>query len=159
MISPTKIDFRHRRVRELSDVTDLLAVIFPGNPNLQHAAGRILLALRDADAPISSMAFLEREYRISRRSLQRARAKLARVGLIEHLSPLNRSHPGDHGWQLSTRMTGALRALTNFQSWHRDNDPLRSRKDAALLELLPRPDETPDSAAPRTPPDKPEWLD
>ena len=33
MSEPTKIDFRHRRIREIEDITDIVAIIFPGNTN------------------------------------------------------------------------------------------------------------------------------
>jgi len=47
MSGPTRIDFRHRRVREIEDITDTVAVILPGNTNQQHAAARIEVQGRD----------------------------------------------------------------------------------------------------------------
>ena len=44
MTESTKIDFRYRRVSQMGDVTDLVAILFPGNRNQQHAAARILEA-------------------------------------------------------------------------------------------------------------------
>jgi hypothetical protein len=76
MSGPTKIDFRHRRVREIADITDIVAMIFPGNTNQQHAAARILLALKAADMPLASLRILELPHNISRRTLERTRANL-----------------------------------------------------------------------------------
>jgi len=56
-----------------------------GNRNQQHAAARIFLELKASSGTMPSMSYLEREHSISRRTLQRARAKLARLGLIEHV--------------------------------------------------------------------------
>ena len=89
MNESTKIDFRYRRVSQLDDITDLVAILCPGNKNQQHAAARILLALRVAKQPIPTLADLECRFDISRRTLQRARAKLSRLGLIEHVTWMN----------------------------------------------------------------------
>jgi len=82
----TKIDFRHRRVREIEDITDIVAMIFPGNTNQQHAAARILLALKAADIPLASLRSLEQHQHISRRALECTLAKLAGDVLIESVS-------------------------------------------------------------------------
>ena len=94
MNEPTKIDFRYRRISQIGDLTDLVATLFPGNKNQQHAAARILLALRAATQPIPTLADLECRFDISRRTLQRARAKLARIGLIEHVTWMNSRYGG-----------------------------------------------------------------
>jgi len=137
MTESTKIDFRHRRVSEIDDVTDLVEMLFPGNGNQQHAAARILLALKASDEPLASLSLLEREHGISRRTLQRTRAKLARLGLIEFASALNSRYGGRWGWKLSSRMSTALRQLADrIDDWRRDTRPERREKDERLVELL-----------------------
>ena len=59
MNEPTKIDFRYRRISQIDDLTDLVAMLFPGNKNQQHAAARILMALRAATQPVPSLANLD----------------------------------------------------------------------------------------------------
>ena len=86
MTESTKIDFRYRRVSQMGDVTDLVAFLFPGNRNQQHAAARILLVLRDTGDLRNTLSDLQQRYGISRRTLERTRAKLARLGLIERVS-------------------------------------------------------------------------
>jgi hypothetical protein len=109
----TKISFQHRRIRQLDDVTDLVEMLFPGNRNQQHAAARILLYLRQETLPQRTLTDLQDRYAISRRTLQRTRAKLARLGLIEHASGLCSRHGGQEGWMLSGRMCTALRHLAD----------------------------------------------
>ena len=48
MTQSTKIDFCYRRISQIQDITDLVAILFPGSKNQQHAAARILLELKDA---------------------------------------------------------------------------------------------------------------
>ena len=137
MTEPSKIDFRHRRVSEIGDITDLVGMVFPGNRNQQHAAARILLALKASSEPTPSVSHLEREHSISRRTLQRTRAKLARLGLIEHVSFLNARYGGQHGWRLSSRMSTALRQLADrVDDWRRDMRTERRGTDERLVGLL-----------------------
>ena len=137
MTEPNKIDFRHRRVSQISDITDLVDMFFPGNRNQQHAAARILLALKAASVPVPSLSFLEDKYNISRRTLQRTRAKLSRLGLIEHVTWMNTRYNGQQGWKLSSRMSTALRQLADkIDQWRKDDRPERILKDEQLVELL-----------------------
>ena len=137
MIEPTKIEFRHRKISEIQDVTDLVSMLFPGNANQQHAAARILLALKWASGMVPNLAYLEAKYGISRRVLQRARAKLARLGLIEHVSWMNSRYGGQQGWKLAGRMSTGLRQLADkLDSWRKDERPAQMRKDEQLVELL-----------------------
>jgi len=46
MTEATKIELRHRRVRGIHDMTDIVAMLFPGNRNQQHAAACILNELK-----------------------------------------------------------------------------------------------------------------
>ncbi len=137
MTESSKIDFAARRIREISDITDLAQVFFPGNHNQQHAAGRILLALKAATQPIRSLSYLEDRYGISRRTLQRTRAKLSRLGLIERISWMNSRYGGQEGWELSSRMGTALRGLADkINSWRKDACTERRHKDEQLVGLL-----------------------
>jgi len=134
---PTKIDFNHRRVRQQDDITDLVEMLFPGNRNQQHAAARILLALKEADELTPSLTSLEQRHGISRRTLQRTRAKLSRLGLIEHVTWMNTRYGGREGWKLSGRMGTALRFLAaRIDRWRNDGRLDRKEKEDALVDLL-----------------------
>lgn len=137
MTDSTKITFVARRVGDVDDVADLVAILFPGNQNQQHAAARILLMLKAADAPVASFSDLERQHSISRRILQRTRAKLARLGLIEYASALSSRYGGKQGWRLSSRMSTALRQLAEkIDCWRVNRRPERAEKDERLVGVL-----------------------
>ena len=137
MTESSKIDFRHRRISQLEDITDLVAILFPGNRNQQHAAARILMALKATDGPLSSLGTLEIRHGLSRRTLERTRAKLARLGLIEHVTWMNSRYGGQTGWVLSSRMSTALRQLAGkIDQWTKDDRPERMEKDERLVGVL-----------------------
>jgi len=137
MTESAKIDFRHRRIRELDDITDLVAMIFPGNRNQQHTAARVLLTLKAAAESVPSLKVLEEQYGISHRTIERTRAKLARVGLIEHIGPLSKRANGSPGWRLSGRMSAALRLLADkIDVWKSDTRRERRAKDERLMGAL-----------------------
>ena len=137
MTEPSKIDFRYRRISQISDITDLVDMLFSGNRNQQHAAARILLALKVTSNPIRSLSHLEEQHNISRRTLQRTRAKLSRLGLIEHITWMNSRYGGQQGWKLSSRMSTALRQLADkIDRWKKDGRPERKQKDEMLAGLL-----------------------
>jgi hypothetical protein len=136
MPEPTKIDFRHRRISQISDYAELIEMLFPGNRNQQYAAACIFFELKWANHMVPNMAYLESKYEISRRTLQRTRAKLSRLGLIEHVSYLNSRYGGQHGWRLSTRFEGALKQLAEKNARFRNTGTSSKEKDLMLVELM-----------------------
>lgn len=84
-------------------------MIFPDNRNQRYAAACIFFELKWANFLVPNMAPLETKYGLSRRTVQRARAKLARLGVIEHISNLNARYGGQSGWKLSGRFEQGLR--------------------------------------------------
>ena len=137
MTESTKINFRYRKVRDIDDVTDLVVIFFPGNRNQQHAAARMLLALKDVKDLLNSFRDIEDKFNISRRTIERTRAKLARLGLIEHVSWMNRRYDGRQGWKLSGRMSTALRSFADrIDNWRNDNTTDQKEKDKILISVL-----------------------
>ena len=137
MTDSTKIDFRYRRISQVADVTDLVATLFPGNRNQQHAAARILLTLREAKDLTHTLSSLQDRYGISRRTLERTRAKLVRLGLIERVSWMNTRYGGREGWKLSSRMSASLRQLADrIDAWRQEQRPEQRRKDDLLVNVL-----------------------
>ena len=137
MAESTKIIFRYRQIREIADFTELVEMLFPGNRNQHYAAASILFELKWAKSIVPTMAYMEGKYNISRRTLQRTRAKLARLGLIEHVSHLNSRYGGQHGWKISGRLSTSLRLLAEkYDNWRNDNLPQRKEKEATLVSLI-----------------------
>ena len=137
MTESTKINFSYRKISQIQDITDLVEMLFPGNRNQQHAAGRILLELKWAETAMSSLKGLRDRHDISRRTLERTRAKLARVGLIERISWMNARYGGQEGWILSGRMSTGLRQLASVvDAWRKDLDQKRQEREEALIDIL-----------------------
>jgi len=111
-------------------------MLFPGNRNQQHAAACIFFELKWANSIVPNLAYLEKKYSISRRILQRARAKLARLGLIELVSYLNSRYGGQHGWKLSSRFERALKQLSQKCAGFRNAKTSSKEKDVMLVELM-----------------------
>ena len=135
MREPTKIDFHHRRISQLSDFTELIEMLCPGNRNQQHAAACMFFELKWAKHIVPNLAHIEKRYDISRRILQRTRAKLSRLGLIEHVSYLNSRYGGQHGWRLSTRFERSLNQLALKCADYRHTAAISREKEVLLLEF------------------------
>jgi len=133
MAEYTKIIFNHRK--EISDYADLVEMLFPGNRNQQHAAACILFELKWADNIVPNLVYIENKYNTSRRILQRARAKLSRLGLIEHVSSFNSRYGGQSGWKLSTRFERSLKSLAQKCLVLRDTKVSSKEKDSVLVNL------------------------
>ena len=129
----TKINFNYRK--EISDWSDIVEMLFPGSRNQQHAAACILFELKWADGLISNLGHLEKLHNISRRILQRTRAKLSRLGLIEHISSFNMRYGGQAGWKLSSKFEGSLKRLAKKCARLRDTETSSKEKDMVLVDL------------------------
>jgi len=136
MSEPTKIDFHHRRINQISDFTELIGMLFPGNRNQQYAAACIFFELKWVDHIVPNLAYIRNKYGMTRRVLQRARAKLTRIGIIEHVSYLNSRYGGQHGWKLSSRFETALRQLAEKCTMLREKAAGSKEKDNMLLQLV-----------------------
>lgn len=119
----------------MSDFTELMEVLIPGNRNQQHTAACIFFELKWANSIVPNLAFLESKYDISRRILQRTRSKLSRLGLIEHVSYLNSRYDGQHGWKLSTRFEQSLNQLAQKCASLRDTKTSSKEKDSMLVDF------------------------
>jgi hypothetical protein len=130
----TRLEFQHRRIRELHDISDIVELLFPGNRNQQHAAACILHELKWAQGIVPNLVFMQDRYNISRRTLQRTRAKLSRLGLIEHVSGLGIRDAGQRGWRLTGRFSAALRLLADkVDEWREDRHLGRRERELTLL--------------------------
>jgi len=128
-----KISFNHRK--DISDYSDLVEILFPGNRNQQHAAACIFFELKWVNGMVPNLAYMEKRYDISRRILQRTRAKLSKLGLIEHVSYLNSRYGGQHGWKLSSRFETALKQLAAKCAGFRDVKTSSKEKDLMLVKF------------------------
>ncbi|MCK4787128.1 MAG: hypothetical protein KAV87_25440 [Desulfobacteraceae bacterium] len=154
MREPTKINFQHRRISQISDFIELIEMLFPGNRNQQHAGACIFFELKWAKHIVPNLTHIEKRYNVSRRILQRTRAKLSRIGLIEHISYLNSRYGGQHGWRLSTRFERALNQLGLKCADYRSTAGDSKEKEILLLEFTDARRKTPLSQKQHTPAQK-----
>lgn len=136
MTEPTKIDFHHGKISKISDFTDLIEILFPSNFNQQHAATCILFELKWAKHIVPNLTYIEKQYNISRRILQRTRAKLSRLGFIEHINYLNNRYGGQHGWKFSTCFERTLNKLASKCADFRNTEISSREKEAMFLSFV-----------------------
>ena len=137
MPESTKISFIANKIHRLSDYTELVEMLFPDNKNQQRSAASILFELKWSDSIVPNLVYIENKYGISRRTLQRTRAKLSRLGLIEHVSYLNSRYGGQSGWKLSTRFGSSLRKLAEYaELWSKEKGARTREKERTLMDLL-----------------------
>jgi len=84
---------------------------------------------------VPDLAYLEQKYTISRRIFQRTRAKLSRLGLIEHISYLNSRYGGQHGWRLSSRFEQVLNQLAQKFAGFKNTKTSSKEKDLMLVDF------------------------
>ena len=93
--------------------------------------------MRTQQAPLAAFSELSRRHTISRRTMERTRAKLAQLGVIERVTWMHRRYDGREGWVLSSKMAGTLRKLADqWEVWRADRRTDRTEKETALAELL-----------------------
>jgi DNA-binding transcriptional regulator YhcF (GntR family) len=89
-------------------------LLFPGNRNQQHAFLAVWISLKWADhRMVPNLNEVAEQHSISRRTLDRVRAKMRRMGLIDHVSRFNTAHGCREGWILSSRFESSLRQLAD----------------------------------------------
>jgi hypothetical protein len=148
MIS-TKIEWSFNKIVRLSDSADLAELLFPGNRNRQHAFLVVFLALKWSDhRMVPNLEALAHEHGISRRTMERVRAKMRRIGLIDRVGRFNTNYGGREGWVLSGRFERSLRELADRVSGFKATFDGSRDKDAIVLEFadtrrrMARPDDT-----------------
>lgn len=135
-MTTTRIEFQAGRIARLVDASDLAEVLFAGNRNQQHAF--LVLWFTLCQAPhglVPNFAAVVRGNRVSRRTLERTRAKLRRLGLIERVSRFNARYGGREGWVLSTRFERGLRLLAEKVEVLRGSEARAVEKDRFLIDL------------------------
>ena len=120
----------------MTDLADLAELLFPGNRNQQHAFLVIWISLKWADnCMVPNLAVPAEKHGVSRRTLERVRAKMRRMGLIDHVSRFSAEWGYREGWALSGRFGRALRALADKVVQAKQPNAGTKDKDEFLLQL------------------------
>jgi hypothetical protein len=136
MTTSTKIEVGYGRINRTTDASDLAELLFPGNRSHQHAFLVIWITLKWADLHmVPNLGMGAREHGISRRTSERVRAKMRRLGLIERVSRFSSRLAGREGWVLSTRFERSLEQLARKVTDFRDAGASSKEKDLLLLKF------------------------
>ena len=84
---------------------------------------------------VSDLAETAERHGVSRRTLERTRAKMKRLGIIEHLSRFSARNNYHEGWMLSGRFENGLRQLAGKMETLNNTDIGSQEKDGLLIQL------------------------
>ena len=111
----TKIDFSHNIIKRLESIDDMAPILFPGNIRHQKIFVAIFVELKwSNEGFLPSLNYLTDKYGFSCRVLETVRAKMRRMGLIDHVSRFNKRYGYREGYVLSTRFTSSLKYLADL---------------------------------------------
>ncbi|HOA73910.1 MAG TPA: hypothetical protein PL151_17735 [Phycisphaerae bacterium] len=135
MIS-TKIDFSHRRIAKLANIIELAEMFFPGNRNQQYAFLVIWVRLKwRTEGIVPNLGQFVTAQGVSRRTLERVRAKMRRMGLLEHVSRFDPRFGNREGWTLSDSFEKALHTMAQKIRDFKDVDKSSQEQDEQMLAL------------------------
>jgi len=135
-MTSSKVDFSFNRIRRLGDLSDLAEILFPGNRNQQHAFLAIWISLKWAgNRMVPNLAEVAEQHGVSKRTLERVRAKMRRMGLIDHVSRFSQRLGYRDGWLLCPRFENGLRQLAELAAQLKDTAVGSQDKDMLLLQL------------------------
>lgn len=133
-MTSTRIEFAFNRIARLGDSADLAELLFPGNRNQQHCFLVLWFLLKWAGPGlVPNLSAPAEQHEVGRRTLERVRAKLRRLGLIDHVSRFNGRHGYREGWVLSPRFERGLRQLADHVATCRDTARGARNKDQVLI--------------------------
>jgi len=137
-MTSTKIDMNHSRIARIQDLDELAAVLFPGNKNHQKTFLVVFVELKwSPDQFLPAIEPIADKHGISRRTLETVRAKMRRLGLIDHVSRFNRRHGYREGWVFSNKFARSLKTMAHLNDSLREcRNPNQERKDLNSLSYL-----------------------
>lgn len=134
----TKIELNSNKISRIRDPDELARVLFPGNRNHQGIFLAVFIELKYApDQVLPGLDHLCDQYGFTRRSLETVRAKMRRMGLIDHVSRFNQTYGYREGWVFSNRFCGSLKMLLKlFQEFKERRSSTQEQKDRDLFRYL-----------------------
>lgn len=113
----TKVELGFNNIARINDLADLAGVLFPGNKRHQKAFLAVVVELKYADQQfLPALEWIAAKYGFSRRVLELVRAKIRRLGVIDHVSRFNQRFGYREGWIFSKRFQGSLERLGSLWS-------------------------------------------
>ncbi|MBN1489891.1 MAG: hypothetical protein JXA69_08240 [Phycisphaerae bacterium] len=135
-MTSSKVDLSFNKIRRLVDLADLAELLFPGNRNQQHAFLVVWISLKWArHHMVPNLSEIAKRYGVSKRTLERVRAKMRRMGLIDHVSRFTQRFGYREAWTLSTRFEKSLRQLAELTMQFKNTSVGSQDKDMLILQL------------------------
>lgn len=137
-MTSTKIDLNHSRIARIQDLDEFAATLFPRNKNHQKCFLAVFVELKWApDQFLPALEPVADKHGISRRTMETVRAKMRRMGLIDHVSRFNQRHSYREGWVFSNKFGRTLDKLaTLFTSLKERDSSHQERKDRDTITYL-----------------------
>ncbi len=134
MTPNTKVDLNHNRLMRIEGLDELAPVIFPQSKQQQRLFLAIFIELKWApDQFLSALEPIAQKYGFTSRSLETVRAKMRRLGLIDHVSRFNQKNRYREGWVFSRRFERSLERLAELVEHARETrKPGQEAKDRDL---------------------------
>jgi CheY-like chemotaxis protein len=102
----------HNKVSRIEALDEFAAILFPGNLNHQRIFVAIYVELKwSKEQLMPALDPVVEQYGLSKRVLQIVRAKMRRLGIIDHISRFNKKYGYREGWVLSNRFSKMLNEL------------------------------------------------
>jgi len=138
MTPNTKIDLNYNRIARQQGLDDVARMLFPGNKNHQRVFLAIFVDLKWAENQfLPVLEPLADKEGISHRTLETVRAKMRRLGIIDHVSRFNPKRGYREGWVFSTRFERSLVRLGQVIGVCRNNSgENQEKKDRDLHNYL-----------------------
>ena len=134
----TKIDLSHNAISRAEDLDELAAILFPCNRRHQRIFAALFIELKWADGQfLPSLDWIAQEHNLSRRVLETVRAKMRRMGLLDHVSRFNKRYGYREGWVFSRKFGRALGRLADLAANLKEKKgPVQERKDRDALQYI-----------------------
>ena len=138
MTPSTKIDINHNKISRIDGLDDMARILCPGNKNHQAALLAVFVELKWApDQFLPTLDPVADKHGISRRTLETVRAKMRRLGIIDHVSRFNQRYGYREGWVFSQRFEKSLARLAELTAEHKGNiQCARKQKDFDAFRYL-----------------------
>lgn len=134
----TKIEFSFNKISRIDSLDEMAVLLFLGNKNHQKLFLAIYIELKYADSQfLPSLDWIADKYNLSKRILETIRAKMRRLGMIDHVSRFNKRYGYREGWVFSNRFASSctrLRELANKLKTFKDSR--QEGKDRDLINYL-----------------------
>jgi hypothetical protein len=117
----TKIEAGFNRIRRINGLDELAAILFPDNKNHQKIFLSLFIELKYApDQFLADFSHVPKKYDISERVLETVRAKMRKLGLIDHVSKFNKEYGYREGWVFSSKLSRSLGILGERVKEHQE---------------------------------------